>query len=404
VWHVQEVRMPWQETDVKDEKRSLIEEWMSGDWKIAELARQYGVSRKAVYELTGRFEEEGWGCLEERSRAPHHHPNAVPSAVEAAVVKLRRRHPRWGPKKLQARLAMDAPSVHWPAQSTIATIVERHGLVVKRRLRRRVPAGGALGECGQASAVWGLDFKGWFRTGDGRRCDPLSASDLYSRYLLRLQAVERCDGPSVWSVLEAAFYEYGLPLAMRSDNGAPFASRAVGGLSWLAVQVIKAGVTPERIAPGKPQQNGRHERMHLTVKQETASPPAANRRAQQRRFDAFRWTFNHERPHEALDQTVPATHFHPPARPYHGRLRSPDYGDERTVRRVRHNGEIKWRGALVFLSECLAGEPVAIVPTVHDGHWVIVYGPLQLAMLDAAGKLDRVGAGARAHPQPRPPG
>ena len=394
--------MPWRRTHVMDEKRSMILEWLREEATVSELARRYGVSRKAVYELTGRFGQEGWGCLEERSRAPHHHPNAVSSEVEAAVVALRQRYPRWGPKKLQARLAMDAPSVRWPAQSTIATILDRHGLVVKRRLRRRVPAGGPLGGCDEANAVWGLDFKGWFCTGDGERCDPLSASDLYSRYLLRLQAVERCDGPTVWSVLEAAFYEYGLPRAMRSDNGPPFAGRGLGGLSWLAVQLIKAGVTPERIAPGKPQQNGRHERMHLTVAQETASPPAANRRAQQRRFDAFRRTFNHERPHEALDQTVPAAHFQPPPRPYHGRLRSPDYADERVVRRVRHNGEIKWRGTLVFLSECLAGEPVAIVPSAHDGQWFVVYGPLQLATLDAAGKLDRLRAGACPRPQPKP--
>jgi len=398
--------MPWRETHAMDEKRSLVEEWLSGDWKITELAHRYEVSRKAVYELTRRFEEEGWGCLEERSRAPHHHPNAVASEMEAAVVALRRHHPRWGPKKLQARLAMDAPSVRWPAQSTIATILDRHGLVVKRRVRRRVPGGGPLRACEAANAVWGLDFKGWFRTRDGRRCDPLSASDLYSRYLLRLQAVERCDGPTVWSVLEAAFYEYGLPEAIRSDNGAPFAARAVGGLSWLAVQLIKAGVTPERIAPGKPQQNGRHERMHLTVAQETASPPAANRQAQQRCFDAFRRTFNHERPHEALNQTVPAAHFHPPARPYHGRLRSPDYDEAQLVRRVRHNGEIKWRGTLVFLSECLAGEPVAIVPSERDGCWLVIYGALQLATLDAAGKLDRLRARAcpRPQPQPHPPG
>jgi len=253
--------MPWRETDAMDEKRALLLSWLRGDATVSELSRSHEVSRKAVYGLLRRFEAEGWGCLEERSRAPHSHPNAVSAEIEAAVVALRRRWPNWGAKKLRARLARDAPEVAWPAVSTLSAVLDRHGLVVRRRRRPRVAASGPLSACSSANAVWGVDFKGWFRTGDGARCDPLSVSDLYSRYVIRLQAVERCDTASVWPVLEAAFREHGRPRAMRSDNGPPFASSGVGGLSRLAVRLIKAGVVPERIAPGRPQQNGHHERL-----------------------------------------------------------------------------------------------------------------------------------------------
>lgn len=214
--------------------------------------------------------------------------------------------------------------------------------------------------------VWGIDFKGWFRTGDGRRCDPLSLSDLSTRLILRLQVVERMDTETVWRLLDAAFREYGLPLALRSDNGAPFASTGVGGPSRLAVRLIKAGVVPERIEPGRPQQNGRQERLHLTVQQETASPPAASLRAQQRRFDAFRREFNEERPHEALGQMPPARLYVPSLRSYSGRLREPQYEAAWEVRRVRSNGEIKWGGELLYISEALAGEPVGLEP-IADG-------------------------------------
>jgi hypothetical protein len=233
-----------------------------------------------------------------------------------------------------------------------------------------------------------VDFKGWFRTGDGRRCDPLSLSDLATRYVLRLQVLRAPDTAHVWPVLDAAFREFGTPKVMRSDNGPPFASTGAGGLTRLAVRLIKAGVVPERIRPGKPQDNGRHERLHLTVALETADPPAANARAQQRRFEAFRRVFNELRPHEALGQTPPARHYHPPPSAYSGRLRAPDYPSDHTLRRVRRNGEIKWRGELVFLSEALIGEPVGIA-AVDDGLWLVRYGPIELGQLDAAGRFHK---------------
>lgn len=392
--------MPWRETCVMEERMAFVVEWQRGDITMAELCRRFGVSRKTGYQLIERFLAEGVDGLKDRSRAPLHHPNGVPDDLVRAVVSLRQRHPSWGPKKIRARLMRDEPAMCWPAQSTIGVILDRQGLVVHRRRPRHRAVPSALSLCSAANDVWGIDFKGWFRTGDGRRCDPLSLSDLHSRYVLRLQAVERCDEATIWPLLDAAFREYGLPWRMRSDNGPPFASTSLGGVSRLAVKLIKVGIEPERIAPGKPQQNGRHERLHLTIHQETANPPAANRRAQQRRFETFRRMFNEERPHEALGQDVPAAHYRPALRAYTGQLRSPDYPADTDVRRVRHGGEIKWQGKLVFLTQVLAGEPVAITHTDVDGRWLISYGPLKLATLDPAGKLHRL----PTQPQPKPPG
>jgi len=397
--------MPWRETHVMDERMSFIVDWQREEWSFAALCRRYGVSRKTGYEWTGRFEALGIDGLKDRSSAAHRHPNQVEACVAEAVIGVRAAHPSWGPKKIKAWLSMQRPQTMWPAQSTIAELLDRRGLVRHRRKRRHVPAHGApLSPAIAANDVWGIDFKGWFRTGDGARCEPLSLSDLSSRYVLRLQALERIDGEQVWPILETAFFEFGLPRVMRSDNGAPFASVAAGGLSRLGVRLIKAGIVPERIKPGRPQQNGRHERMHLTLKQETASPPAQTLRQQQQRFDAFRMTFNEERPHEALGQTPPAQHYDPPPRPYSGRLCEPDYADDQTVRRVRSNGQIKWRGEHLFLSEALIGEPVGLRET-DDGLFEVNYGPIILGTIDQDCKFTARKAGTVAglarKPQPR---
>jgi putative transposase len=389
--------MPWEETCIMDERMAFIVDWQRNEMGLAALCRFYGVSRKTGYKWIERFESEGIDGLKDRSRAPLHHPNAVSEAAEAAIVAVRVEHPSWGPKKIKAWLKSHRPRRIWPAQSVIATILDRHGLVQRREIRRRVPLSSTpLSACANANDVWGIDFKGWFRTGDGQRCDPLSLSDLASRYVLRLQAIERTDGEHVWPIIDAAFREFGLPLVMRSDSGPPFASVAAGGLSPIAVRLIKAGVLPERIEPGKPQQNGRHERLHLTVQQETANPPAATLRGQQRRFDKFRRVFNEERPHEALGQVPPIQVYNPPVtRPYHGKLREPEYPSDDEVRRVRPNGEIKWRNQPIFISQVLAGEPVGLHEIDEDGRWEICYGPIELGTIDAVGKFCARKAGTR---------
>jgi hypothetical protein len=243
-----------------------------------------------------------------------------------------------------------------------------------------------------ANEVWCIDFKGWFRTADGARCDPLTVSDQFSRYLLCSRALARAGYAECRSELERVFRAYGLPRVIRSDNGAPFASVGVGGLSRLAVWWVKLGITPERIAPGQPQQNGRHERMHKTLKAETAAPPAATLAAQQHRFDRFRHEYNHQRPHEALGQRMPAHYYSASPWRYPARLEDPHYGAEFEVRRVRPNGEIKWQGELLFVSEALSGETIGLRED-HEGDAELYFGPLKLGVIDAITLKLRRGSG-----------
>jgi hypothetical protein len=238
-----------------------------------------------------------------------------------------------------------------------------------------------LGRAEEPNDIWAIDFKGWFKTGRGERCDPFTVSDLYSRYLLHCAHLERLDHDHVYPVMDALFCEFGLPRCIRSDNGEPFASVAAGGLSRLSLWWTKLGIDLQRIEPGKPQQNGCHERMHGTLKTETASPPATGLSEQQQRLHAFRDRFNRERPHEGLAGRTPASVYRPSARPYPCPLREPDYSDSTAVRRVRTRGQIKWGGELVYVSEVLAGERVGIAET-ETGDWVVRFGPITLGYID----------------------
>ena len=290
-----------------EERFRFIEEWESGGWSMAELCRFYGVSRVTGYKWIERYESGGLEALRDQSRAPHRHPNAIGSEMEELVISVREKHASWGAPKIGAWLKREHPGQEIPAESTIGAILKRNGLSVPRKRRRRSRSGSEpLAHAAAPNTVWCADYKGWFRTADGTRIDPLTISDAYSRYLFRCQALAAADYAHSKPVFEAAFREYGLPARMRTDNGAPFGSNGESGLTGLTVWWIKLGIVPEHIAPGKPQQNGRHERMHRTLKQETASPPARNRRRQQERFDRFRREYNEERPHEALAQQTPA--------------------------------------------------------------------------------------------------
>jgi putative transposase len=298
---------------------------------------------------------------------------------------VRRAHPSWGPVKVRAFLEQRRPQMAWPAASTIGTLFDREGLTVKRRVRRRSPPASApFAACTAVNDVWCTDFKGWFLTGDGQRCEPLTLSDAHSRYLLRCQALPRSDTDHVWAVLYAAFREYGLPLRLRSDNGPPFASCGAGGLSQLSVKVIKAGVMPERIAPGKPQQNGRLERLHLTLLREIADPPARSLRLQLERLRRFQRLYNDQRPHQALGNAVPAAHYAVSPRRFDGVLREPGYSDDHAVRRVRHNGEIRWQGSTIYVTAALIGEPVGLIES-NDGGWIVSYGPIVLGIISHRG-------------------
>ena len=296
---------------------------------------------------------------------------------------MRQRYASWGPRKLLYHLQNKQPQLHWPALSTVGAILKRAGLTVSRRRRRKTPPyTQPFQNAQQPNQLWCADFKGWFRTQDQQRIDPLTISDAASRYLLRCQAVEKANTQHVRAIYEAAFREYGLPLAMRTDNGPPFASKAVAGLSVLSLYWMKLGITPERIAPGHPEQNGRHERIHRTLKAETGRPPAADRRAQQRSFDRFKLCYNEERPHEALGMKTPARCYVPSPRAYPSRLPEPQYDGDFQVRRVRACGGFSWKGRKIFISEVLRNEPIGF-ELIEDDFWLVYFATFPIALFDS---------------------
>ena len=355
-----------------DERMRFVLEQERGLHTMTELCEIYDIARETGYYWLRRYQQGGLEALQDLNRAPERHPNQTPEQIEAAVLELRRAHMRWGPRKLKRVLQREAPQKPWPAASTIGAMLAREGLVIPRKKRRRAPPyTQPFGAADAPNRVWCADFKGWFQTQDGQRVDPLTITDAHSRYLLRCQRVAKTNGEHVQAVFEAAFREYGLPQAMRTDNGAPFASRAIAGLSRLAVWWMKLGIVPERIAAGHPEQNGRHERMHRTMKQETASPPKANPHAQQQAFHRFRREYNEERPHEALGMQTPSAVYRPSLRPYPLRVPEPEYGSALQVRRVDRSGVFSWKGDVVFLSETLMGEPIGLLP--QDDRFYTVY-------------------------------
>jgi transposase InsO family protein len=366
--------MPWKTSSVMEEKLRFVFEYERGEQTMSELCQHFGISRETGYVWLRRYRAYGLAGLLERPRAAQRHPNQTPEPIERMVLELRQAHMRWGPRKLKRVLERDEPGRLWPTVSTIGALLKREGLVVARRTRTRTaPYTQPLAHAQESNRVWCADFKGWFRTADGQRIDPLTISDAYSRYLLRCQSVEKTDTPRVQAIFEAAFREYGMPQAIRTDNGPPFASSAVAGLSRLAVWWIKLGIVPERIAAGHPEQNGRHERMHRTLKQEAAQPPAANRREQQRALHEFRQEYNEVRPHEALQMRTPASVYEPSARVFPSRVPEPEYPDTMLVRSVRQHGHFRWGKDKhdVFLSEVLWGERVGLRP--EDDRWFTIY-------------------------------
>jgi transposase InsO family protein len=298
------------------------------------------------------------------------------------IVQYKVQHPRFGPKKVMDGLRREAPQVAWPADSTAGEILKRAGLVGAPRRRRRVaPHSAPLAHCAGANAVWSADFKGDFVLGDGRRCYPLTITDNFSRYLLQCRALARPTWAAVQPWFEWVFREYGLPEAIRTDNGAPFASLAVGGLSRLSAWWVRLGIRPERIEPGRPDQHGRHERMHRTLKEAVVVPPAATLQAQQQRFNAFVAEYNGERSHEALQRRLPSELYTVSARGYPTKPPPLEYGTEVTVRRVRHNGEIKWKGHLIYVCGILAKEPIAM-RQIDEFLWELRYSFHLLGVLD----------------------
>ena len=374
--------MPWSETTPMDERLQFVADVRRGSDEMTVLCRRYGISRKTGYKWLARYEAEGATGLAERSHRPHTCPHATDPDAVALLCELRRRHPTWGPKKLLTVLAGRRPALVLPASSTAAALLKRAGLVTAPR-RRRTPGhpGPPTAPMDTANAVWTTDFKGEFKTRDGRYCYPLTVADGYSRYLLACHALPSTATAGVRPVFRRLFREYGLPERIRSDNGVPFATIALGRLSELSVWWVRLGILPDLIQPSSPQQNGRHERMHRTLKAEATRPPEAGARAQQRRFDAFQLEYNTERPHEALEQTTPASWYTPSSRPFPERLPPLEYPAHCEVRRVSRNGGIRWHNQWVNVSHVLAEEYVAF-EEIDDGIWSVVFGPLVLGRFD----------------------
>jgi putative transposase len=374
--------VPWKETHVVDERVRFIaavQEDPRGNF--AALCRRFGIHRSKGYKWLQRYQEFGPAGLADRRPIAHSCPHRTDQAVEARIVALRKEHPLEGPEKLRQRLLQKQPDLQVPSVSTFGEILERNGLIRPRRARLRVPPSASpLEPCSQPNDLWCVDFKGHFACGDGTRCYPLTISDAASRYLIKCEALtEPREGP-VRHHFELAFREFGLPSRLRSDNGPPFATKAIGGLSKLSVWWVQLGIVPERIEPGKPQQNGRHERMHRTLGEHTVNPPHASLLAQQGAFDRFRRDYNDERPHQALAQTPPASHYEPSLRTMPERPRELEYGSDFQVRRADTAGILSWRSHKVRIGKILASQPIGF-SQIDDDEWELFYGPLAIASL-----------------------
>jgi putative transposase len=373
--------MPWSETDAMEQRVQFIRDWLTQKHCVSDLCATYGVSRKTGYKWIERYMAHGPDGLLERGHAAQVVHNKTSAQAEKALLALRLRHPSWGAKKLLHTLGLREPMLELPGRSTVCDILSRNGLVRKKPRRR------ALGHPGRPSSsivlpndCWSADFKGHFRTGDGLYCYPLTVTDNYSRYLLGCQALAGTTHDASKTVFTRLFKHYGLPRRIRTDNGVPFAAPSLARLSRLSVWWLKLGVLPELIEPGKPQQNGQHERMHRTLKDETTKPPAASSRAQQRKFDAFMHEYNEERPHEALDMSTPAQLYQASARAMPDKLLAPEYPDRFEVRYVSANGGIRWRKRWVNVSSALIGEHVGL-EEIDDGQWDVFFGPMRLGRL-----------------------
>lgn len=374
--------MPWKETDAMNERVKFVLDYQEGLYSMTEICERFGISRKTGYKWIRRYEEKGFEGLNERSRAPHTCPHKTGESVIGALVELRQKHPTWGPKKLLAVLSRRFPDKDWPAPSTAGDILKRQGLIERRRRRRKPehPGRGFIAVEGP-NDLWRADFKGEFKMQDGHYCYPLTVSDSYSRFLLGCQARPSADHEGAQAVFVRLFKEYGLPKAIITDNGAPFASVGVKRLSQLSLCWIKLGIRCLLIEPGHPEQNGSHERMHRTLKAETTRPPKANLRLQQREFDRFRKEYNEIRPHEALGQDVPAQHYERSPRPYPRRIHPIEYPGHFMCRRVGSNGTFLLKNHRYFLSAVFRGEIVGL-EEIDDGIWSVYFGPVLLGRLD----------------------
>ena len=389
--------MPWLETDPVKERRRFILEAMGGLFSHTELCERHGISRRTGYRWLDRYDAEGPDGLQDRSHRPSSSPFSTEPHVIEAALKLRRLRPRWGAGKIRARLQVLQPEWCIPSPQTLHKYFRRAGVVKhRRRSRRRPHPGRPTAPFDAPNSIWSADLKGQFKTRDGVYCYPLTVQDGFSRYLLACQGLAGTTHDGSKPVFRRLFQEFGLPDRIRTDNGVPFASLALGRLSRLSIWWIKLGVLPDLIEPASPQQNGRHERMHRDLKADATIPPAGNRSAQQRRFNAFRAEFNEIRPHEALQQKPPASVYQPSTRPFPNTLTQPEYPPHFEIRKVSGNGGIRWSCKRVNVSHLLGGDYIGLEEIAHD-IWNVFFGPVHLGWLHVkkGAILDRDGSTSR---------
>lgn len=374
--------MPWKTELPMDQKVQLIADYKKNEFSITDLSHKYSVSRKTIYKWLRRYNESSIDGLTDRSRAPKRSPNQTDESIVSMLVDFKREKMKFGPKKIVARLGDLYPEINWPTASTAGEWLKRYGLVRTRKKRLRVPPySNPLAECKGPNAVWSADYKGQFRTTDGTLCYPLTISDNFSRYLLECQSLLGPRYQETRSVFERAFTIYGLPDAIRTDNGTPFASRHVGGISRLSLWWIKLGIVPERIAKGCPQENPRHERMHRTLKDYAINASISTMSEQQKSFDSFRFEYNNERPHESLEQRYPKDHYKRSLKPYIKNPAIPPYDIGFTIRKVRSSGDFRFLGNTFYVTELLEGEYVGLRERA-DGYWDLYYSFYKLGTID----------------------
>lgn len=376
--------MPWKETNVDEEKVKFIAAYKTGGWSMTDLCKEFGIDRTTGYKYVRRFAEQGLDGLKEQSRAPKNQPRAVRQKLVDLILEARDKKPTWGPEKLLSSLSGRYPGIKdWPSITTVGRILKKSGRV-KEKKKRRVKSKKIypLSHVIEPNDVWSTDYKGYFVVGNGKRCDPLTITDSYSRFLLACRITTKTDTANVQAAFTDVFREYGLPEAIRSDNGSPFAStRSLAGLSRLSVWWMKLGIRLERIKPGNPQENGRHERMHLTLKQETALPPRSSLQEQQRAFDLFVHEYNYERPHASLKNRFPGDLYRTSKREYPEKIQEMAYPTSYEVERVSDEGNIRYGIHRVFISSALRDELIGL-EEISDRHRRIHFSNSTIGVLD----------------------
>lgn len=377
--------MAWENFKVTHQRLQVIEAYMKNQSTMTDICLKHGISRKTGYKWYHRFLEYGEKGLEDLSKAPHSSSQYYTDVQINTAIDLKLKHRTWGPKKILVKLKELYPDEDWPCPTRLYEIYKEYHLVTSRRIRNRVPATAPLGNLTNCNDTWAVDLKGWFMTGDGHKCEPLTITDCVSRYLIRCIHLNRHTVEYVWPVFDEAFREFGLPNRIRSDNGPPFGSTGVGRLTGLSVNLIKAGVIPEWIRPGHPEENGRHERFHLTLKQDVANPPKDTLALQIQSMSQFQQEYNFERPHEALNMKSPGICYQASSRKWDGILRSPEYDTKEVeVRKVGQSGCIWLSQHEHYIGTALTGEYIAL-KTDEDGKLELYYGPVYLGKLDGKG-------------------